>query len=86
VGGVSEQEPERLRRAVTRLMDAQQEALYVCNEALESRGVLESGGVLDDEARSLEAAEHLGSALEDVLAILDAASEDTRVILEGRDW
>jgi sulfur relay (sulfurtransferase) complex TusBCD TusD component (DsrE family) len=83
---VSEQEPERLRRAVTRLMEAQQEALYVCNEALGSRGVLESGGVdLDDEAQSLEAAEHLGAALEDVLTILDAASEDAQVILEGRD-
>jgi hypothetical protein len=80
---VTEQELERLRRAVSRLIGAQQEALYVCNDALEARGVLEPGDIdSDDDIELLEASERLWSVVEDVLAILDGASADVRSILE----
>lgn len=73
-----EQELERLRRAVARLMDAQQEALDATGR------VLEPGGVdSEDEAQLLEAAERLEAALVDVREILDGASDDVREILES---
>lgn len=75
-----EQEGERLRRALTRLIDAQQEALETSSRALEP-----TGEDLGDDTQ-LEVSERLEAALEDVRAILEAASEDVQGILEGRDW
>ncbi len=60
-------EPERLRQALVRLMDAQQEALEAADR------VLEHGG--PEDARRLE------ETLEDVRDILIGASEDVREIL-----
>jgi adenylosuccinate synthase len=67
--------PERLRQALTRLMDAQQEALEAADRALERGGA-------DDRT---EYAGRLEEALEDVRDILAGASEDVREILrEGQ--
>jgi hypothetical protein len=74
-------ELERLRRAVARLMDAQQEALDTLNRALEPSG--EDFG--DETAQLQEESEHLEAALEDVQAVLAGASEDVRAILDGGD-
>ncbi len=83
---MSEQELERLRRAVVRLMEAQLEALDTASQALESGRALGTGGVgLEDEALLLEESEHLKAALEDVRAILEGASEDVRAFLEEDD-
>ena len=69
-------ELERLRRAVARLMDAQQEALDATDQAVESGGV-----GLGDDAQLLEATERLEAVLVDVRDILQGASEDVREIL-----
>ena len=74
-----EQELERLRRVVARLMDAQQEALDTSSRALEF-----SGEDLGDDTE-LEVSGHLEGALEDVRAILEGAAEDVQEILEGGD-
>lgn len=73
-----EQELERLRRAVARLVEAQQEALDATDRALEPGRV-----GLEEEAQLLEAAERLEAALVDVRDILDGASDDVREILES---
>lgn len=81
-----QQELERLRQAVTRLREAQEEAAYTCQEALTSSVALETTAIdaaAEDEAQSFEVVSHLTGALEDVLAILEAASDDVRSILEG---
>jgi hypothetical protein len=61
---VSEQ-PERLRAAVERLVEAQQEALDAANRALDAEG-------LDEEERS----DRMEGALVDVRDILEGALED----------
>jgi hypothetical protein len=71
------EESEPLRRAVERLMDAQQEALEVTGRALD----VEAEGWDEDER--LGANERLEAALVDVRDILDGALEDARDILEG---
>ena len=73
-------DPERLQRAVTRLMDAQREAMDTTNQALEA-GVVN----LDDDAQLAEISERLEAALEDVQAILEGAAEDVQAILEGTE-
>ena len=81
---MTEQHPEHLREVVSRLMEAQEEALFICNEALETyevSGFSESD--LDQEREALERSEHLRAALEDILATLQGASDDVRRILEG---
>jgi hypothetical protein len=82
---MTEQDLERLQQAVTRLREAQEEAVYTCQEALASSAALETTAIesAEDEARSFEVVTHLTGAREDVLAILDAASDDVRSILEG---
>jgi hypothetical protein len=72
------EEPERLRRAVDRLMDAHQEALEVTGRALD----VEADGWDEDERPG--ANERLEGALVDVRDILEGALEDARGILEGR--
>jgi hypothetical protein len=81
---VSEYGPrQRLRWAVTRLMEAQREALGVCDGAL---GVREGGFEEDEEAQTMREKERMRAALEDVMAILGAASEDVRGVLgEGSE-
>jgi hypothetical protein len=73
-------EQERLRQTITRLIEAQWEALDVCNEALERWGE----DLEDDVAWTLQEKERLSAALEDVWAILGAASDDVRGLL-GKD-
>jgi hypothetical protein len=74
---VRELEPERLRKVLARLMEAQQEALEVTAQALEP------GVESLDEGEQAEASTRLEAALEDVLAILEAAQEDVRALLES---
>ena len=71
------EESGRLRRAVERLMDAQQEALEVTGRALDA----EVEGWDEDERPG--ANERLEAALVDVRDILEGALEDARDILEG---
>jgi hypothetical protein len=71
------EESERLRRAVERLMDAQQEALEVIGRALDA------GGEGWDEDEQPGASERLETALVDVRDILEGAVEDARDILEN---
>jgi hypothetical protein len=71
------EESERLRRAVERLMDAQQEALEVIGRALDAEGE----GWEEDERPG--ASERLETALVDVRDILEGAVEDARDILEN---
>jgi hypothetical protein len=71
------EESERLRRAVERLMVAQQEALEVAGRALDAEGE----GWDEDERPG--ANERLETALVDVLDILEGAMEDARAILES---
>lgn len=73
---MSEQELGRLRRAVNRLMDAQEEASNAASQGLAFRGGVEE----DDEGASATNA-HLKDALVDVLDILEGATEDVRRIL-----
>ena len=75
---MSELDPNRLRKVVVRLTEAQQEALAVTRRALEP-------GVegLEDEVEQMEASGRLEAALEDVLAILEGAQDDVRALLEG---
>ena len=75
LGGVSEQELGRLRRAVARLMDAQEEASDAARRGLELRR-----GDFDDEEFS-EASSRLEELLVDVVDILEGASSDVRAIL-----
>jgi len=80
------EELERLRRVVTRLAEAQQEALEVTDQALEVGRLDEIGRAdLDDDTQHLQESERLEAALEDVRAILDSASVDVQAMLEGRD-
>ena len=72
------EDPERLRRAVDRLMEAQWDAIDATGRALDA--VAE--GPDDDERPG--ANERLEAALVDVRDILEGALEDARGILEGR--
>jgi hypothetical protein len=75
-------EQERLRQSVARLMEAQQEALEVCGEALGPR----QEEFEEEEAQAVREEVRMRAALEDVMDILVGASEDVRgVILEERD-
>jgi hypothetical protein len=75
-----EQEPERLRQVVNRLADANQEALETIDRMLEHEG---EPSLVDDEAETAWAAEHLEATLVDVRDILEGASVDVRGLLEG---
>ena len=66
----------RLREVVTRLVEAQQEALEAT-----SRGLDSGEADPEDEVRLLEANERLEEALVDVRDILEGASEDVRGML-----
>ena len=73
--GVSEQELGRLRQAVTRLLDAQEEASDAARRGLELR----RGGFDDEEFA--DASGRLEELLVDVLDILEGASSEVRAIL-----
>jgi len=77
-----EQELERLRQVANRLTDAHQEALDAVDRALEDRG---EQLVVDDEVQTSSASGHLEATLVDVRDILEGASADVRVLLEGRE-
>ncbi len=70
---MSEPEVERLRTAVSRLMDAQEEALDTVRQALDrsGEGLGTAETIVDD----------LRAALVDVLDILDGASADVQPLL-----
>ena len=70
-------ESGRLREAVDRLMDAQQEAIEVTGRALDAG----ADGWDEDERPATN--ERLETALVDVRDILEGALEDAREILEG---
>ena len=72
-------ELDRLRDALTRLMEAQGEALEVCHVALEVGD--QERSFEDDEAQAVHEEERIREALEDVQAILNGASGDVGVIL-----
>ncbi len=73
--GVSEQDTGRLRQAVARLMDAQEEASDAARRGLELvRGEF-------DYEESAVASDRLEGSLVDVLDILEGASSDVRAIL-----
>jgi hypothetical protein len=72
---VSEKESGRLRQAVDRLMEAQEDASHAARQGLERRR-----GDFDYEDSS-GASAHLEEALVDVLDILEGAAEDVRGIL-----
>lgn len=67
-------EQERLRWIVNRLLEAHQEALEVCNMALEEP----AENFEEWEAQALQEEERTRAALEDVRAILIGASDDVR--------
>jgi len=71
-----EEDLGRWRRAVARLIEAQQEALDATDRGLDS-GEADPG----DDAQLLEANERLEGALVDVRDILEGASDDVRGIL-----
>ena len=75
-----EEELERLRQVVDRLMDANQEALEAIDRMLDHEGEQD---FVDDEVETEWAAEHLEATLVDVRDILGGASEDVRGVLEG---
>ena len=75
-----EQELERLRQVVDRLTYANQEALEAIDRMLDHERVRD---LVDDEAETAWAAEHLEATLVDVRDILEGASVDVRGLLEG---
>lgn len=75
MNGARQEGPERLRQALVRLMDAQQEALEAADRVLEV-------GTADDDWT--ENAGRLEETLEDIRDILVGASEDVQDIL-GED-
>ena len=75
---MSEQELERLRRAVDRLLDAQEDASDAAKRGLDWRRKDS-----DYEEDSSGASAHLEEALVDVLDILEGASSDVRDLLGG---
>jgi hypothetical protein len=68
----------RLRRALVRLADAQQEALDAV-----ARGLDSGQADPEDNVQLLDANERLEEALVDVRDILEGASGDVRGVLEG---
>ena len=74
-----EQELERLRQVVDRLTYANQEALEAIDRMLNHERVR---GLVDDEAETAWAAEHLEATLVDVRDILEGASADVQGLLE----
>ncbi len=68
----------RLRRAMARLAEAQQEALDAAERGLESGGTVDP----EDDAQLLDANERLEGALVDVRDILEGASDDVGGILK----
>ncbi len=89
---MSEQRLDSLDRAVSRLLQAQREALEACEVALGDREILDDQVVLDDAdvffdaPRSpVEKGTLHRAALENVRAILVGASEDVHIILGEGD-
>ena len=69
------EDPERLRRAVDRLMEAQWDAIGATGRALDAEA--------EDPDERPGTNERLEAALVDVRDILEGALEDARGILEG---
>ncbi len=83
---MSEQRLDRLDRAVTRLMQAQQEALETCERVLDYDGEIldDTSAFIDAPSEPVEEGRLYRVALEDVRAVLVGASEDVQAIL-GED-
>ncbi len=83
---MSEQRLDSLDRAVSRLLQAQREALEACEGALDDQEILEDADVFFDAPRPpVEEGPLHRAALENVRAILVSASEDVQIILGEGD-
>ncbi len=79
---MSEQRLDSLDRAVSRLLQAQREALEACEGVLDDREILDDADEFFDTPTPLVEEGHLyRAALEDVRTILASASEDVQLIL-----
>jgi hypothetical protein len=83
---MSEQRLDSLDRAVSRLLQAQQEALEACEGVLDDQEILDDADeFFDAPTPPVQEGPILRVALEDVRTILASASEDVRVILREGD-
>jgi hypothetical protein len=79
---MSEHRPDSLDRAVSRLLQAQREALEACERVLDDQEILDDADeVFDPPSQPAEEGWLYRVALEDVRAILVGASEDVQTIL-----
>ncbi len=80
---MSEQRLDQLDRAVTRLMQAQQEALETCERVLDydDEIVDDASAFIDAPTAPVEEGRLYRVALEEVRAVLVGASEDVQAIL-----
>jgi hypothetical protein len=80
---MGEQRFDRLDRAVTRLMQAQQEALETCERVLDYDDEIldDTSAFIDSPSAPVEEGRLYRVALEDVRAVLVGASEDVQAIL-----
>jgi hypothetical protein len=79
---MDEQRLDRLDRAVTRLMQAQQEALETCERVLDYDDEIldDTSAFIDAPSEPSEEGRLYRAALEDVRAVLVGASEDVQAI------
>ena len=84
---MSEQRLDRLDRAVTRLMQAQQEALEMCERVLDYDDEIldDTSALIDAPTVPVEEGRLYRMALEEVRAVLVGASEDVQAILGEGD-
>jgi hypothetical protein len=79
---MSEQRLDSLDRAVSRLLQAQREALEACEGVLDDREILDDADEFFDAPTPLvEEGQLYRAALEQVRTILASASEDVQTIL-----
>lgn len=84
---MSERRLDRLDRAVTRLIQAQQEALETCERVLDYDDEIldDAGAFIDVPTAPVEEGRLYRVALEDVRAVLVGAAEDVQAILGESD-
>jgi hypothetical protein len=79
---MSEQRLDSLDRAVSRLLQAQREALEACEGVLDDQEILDDADeFFDAPTPAVEEGQLYRAALEDIRTILASASEDVQVIL-----
>jgi hypothetical protein len=83
---MSEQRLDSLDRAVSRLLQAQQEALEACEGVLDDQEILDDADeFLDAPTPPVQEGPLYRAALEEVRTILASASEDVQAILGEGD-